>query len=219
MSTTEGPAELFAATGRALGHPKRLELLTLLAQTERSVEDLSTLAGQSLATTSAQLQTLRRAGLVVRRRAGTHAYYRLAGPAVLDLLVALQRVTVGLHAGEHLAAPGADDADDVPVRTLERDELLRGARSGRVLVLDVRPTEEYASGHIPGAVSLPLEELEDRLGEIPTDVEVVAYCRGAYCLLSHDAARLLRERGRDASVLDHGMNEWRAAGQPVGAGR
>jgi rhodanese-related sulfurtransferase/DNA-binding transcriptional ArsR family regulator len=213
--------ELFSATARGLAHPKRLQLLNLLAQTERSVEDLAAVADLPVATTSAQLQTLRRSGLIARRREGTRIYYRLANDHVLELLLALQRVTYSLHAGQHLAAqtPAAALTGDLPVRSVARDELLRDAQAGQVAILDVRPVEEYDHAHIPGAVSVPLDELAERLEELPEDVEVVAYCRGAYCLLSHDAVRLLQQRGRRASVLDHGMNEWRAAGEDVGTGR
>jgi rhodanese-related sulfurtransferase/DNA-binding transcriptional ArsR family regulator len=219
LKTERAANELFAETVRGLAHPKRLQLLNLLAQTERSVEELAAIAGVPVATTSAQLQTLRRAGLVARRREATRIYYRLAGQPVLELLVALQRAASGLHAAQGMTGPIDETRDDIPVRTMERAQLMRSAQAGEVVVLDVRPTEEFESGHIPGALSVPVGELAERLGEIPADVEVVAYCRGAYCLLSHDAVRLLRDRGRTASILDHGMNEWRVAGEPVGAGR
>ncbi len=209
--------ERFAVTAQGLAHPKRLQLLTLLAQAERSVEALANAAELPVATTSAQLQKLRRSGLVARRREGTRIHYSLAGPHVLDLLLALQEVTRRQHVDAHLAPAGP--SDDVPVRAIDRDELLRDVESGQLVVLDVRPVEEFRAAHIPGALSVPLDELERRLDNVPDGVEVVAYCRGAHCVLSDDAVRLLRERGRRASVLDHGMLEWRAAGAPLGVGR
>ena len=211
-------AELFdslARVGKALGNGKRLELLDLLAQGERSVEALAGTAGLGLSTCSAHLQTLRHAGLVSTRRDGTKIYYRLAGPDVAALY-ALLRDVAGARTAVAAAARdtylGKDDTDAV-----DRDELQRRLGKGQVLAVDVRPAEEYAAGHIPGAISIPLEELADRLAELPADVDVVAYCRGAYCVLAHDAVRLLTARGRHAVRLVDGMLEWRLADLPVDA--
>ncbi|MFJ8199437.1 ArsR/SmtB family transcription factor [Streptomyces sp. NPDC096152] len=212
-------AELFdavAQTGKALAHGKRLELLDLLAQGERSVDALARAAGLGLTTASAHLQALKRAGLVTTRRDGVRIHYRLAGDDVAALYSLLHRV-----ARAHRAAAGAaraaylgpDDTD-----CLTREELLERVRSGTATVIDVRPPEEYAAGHIPGALSVPLDELEARLADLPAEGEVIAYCRGTNCVLSHDAARLLGAHGRRAARLVDGMLEWRLADLPVEAG-
>jgi rhodanese-related sulfurtransferase len=205
--------EQFARVGKALASPKRLELLDLLAQGERTVESLARAASLGMTTCSAHLQTLKHARLVDTRRDGVKVYYRLAGPDVAALYGHLQQV-----AASHLpdVAPaasaylGPDDTEAV-----DRDELLRRAEAGTVTVLDVRPAEEYAAGHIPGAVSVPLAELPDRLADLPTDTEIVAYCRGAYCVLSYDAVRLLTSHGRPARRLVDGVLEWRLADLPL----
>lgn len=203
----------FARVGKALGSGKRLELLDLLAQGERTVEALARAAELGLTTASAHLQALKQANLVATRREGTKVYYRLAG-ADVAALYALVRTVASAHLPDVEAARaaylGPDDAEHV-----SRDELLHRARSGDVVVLDVRPREEYQAGHIPGAVSIPVEELADKLGDIPADQEVVAYCRGAYCVLAHDAVRLLTAHGRTARRLADGMLEWRLADLPV----
>jgi rhodanese-related sulfurtransferase len=209
--------EQFARVGKVLGSAKRIELLDLLAQTERSVEELAELTGMEVGNTSAHLQVLRGARLVETRRAGTRIFYRLAGDEVTGLLVALQEVArarlaeVGEVVRTHLSDP--DGLEEVG-----RQELLERASRGDVTVLDVRPAPEYQAGHIPGALSIPIEELEARLGELPDDVEVVAYCRGPYCVLALQAVDLLRRRGRRARRLADGMPEWRGAGLPVAVG-
>jgi len=211
--------EQYARVGKALSAPKRLELLDLLAQGERTVDGLSRAAGAGVSTTSMHLQTLRQAGLVQSRREGTSVHYRLAGDDVAGLYAGLRDVAIAHLADAdrarvaYLGGDDAGEAEDVP-----REELLRRARSGEVVVLDVRPRHEYASGHIPGAVSVPVEELEQRLAELPADVRVVAYCRGAYCVLAHDAVRLLTRHGRAARRLPEGMLEWRLAGMPIQSG-
>jgi rhodanese-related sulfurtransferase len=192
--------EQFARVGKALASPKRLELLDLLAQGERPVESLALAAHLGVTSCSAHLQTLKNAHLVSTRKEGTRVYYRLAGPDVAALYGHLQQV-----AATHLS--------DVTAATTA--ELLRRARAGEVTVLDVRPVEEYAAGHIPGAVSVPLADLPARLDEIPAGTEIVAYCRGAYCVLAHDAVRLLVAHGRTARRLADGMLEWRLADLPV----
>ncbi|MDB1086410.1 metalloregulator ArsR/SmtB family transcription factor [Streptomyces sp. ACA25] len=219
MGDPAGKAALFEAlarTGKALAHGKRLELLDLLAQGERSVDALARTAGLGLTTASAHLQTLKQAGLVSTRREGTRIHYRLAGPDVLALYALLQR-TAQAHqpaaAQARTSYLGPEDTDH-----LTRDELLARVRSGTATVIDVRPAEEYAAGHIPGALSVPLTELESRLSELSGTTEVVAYCRGTNCVLAHDAVRLLRSRGHHALRLMDGMLEWRLAELPVEPG-
>lgn len=204
-----------AGTGKALAHGKRLELLELLAQGERPVRELSRAVGLKLTTASAHLQVLHEAGLVTTRRRGTSVLYQLAGADVAGLLSVLCRVADAHRAEVGNVRRTYLDAEDV--RMVGREELLDAVGEGRALVLDVRPAEEYAAGHVPGAVSIPLEELADRLAEIPPDTEVVAYCRGRYCVLSYDAVRLLRDSGRDAALLEDGILEWRRDGLPITA--
>jgi rhodanese-related sulfurtransferase/DNA-binding transcriptional ArsR family regulator len=205
----------FARVGKALASGKRLELLDLLAQGERDVASLAAAADLGLTTASAHLQTLRQANLVATRRDGTRILYRLAGSDVADLFARLREVAQS-HLPDVEAARvtylGADGGEPVT-----RDELRRLAKTTNVTVLDVRPAEEYVAGHIRGAVSIPLDELADRLAELPDDGQIVAYCRGAYCVLSHEAVRLLRAHGREAVRLADGMLEWRLAGLPVHA--
>ncbi len=210
--------EQFARAGKGLSNPKRLELIDLLAQGERSVESLAQAAGMGLSTVSMHLQGLRDAGLVRVRRDGTFKYYRLAGDDVAALFALLRTVaTTNLAdaeraAAEYLGAP-MDQADPVA-----RAELLRRARSGGVIVLDVRPSVEYAAGHIPGAACVPLEQLERWMDDLDDDVEIVAYCRGRYCVLAYDAVQVLTGSGRKARRLEDGMLEWRLAGLPVETG-
>jgi rhodanese-related sulfurtransferase len=205
--------EQFARVGKALASPKRLELLDLLAQGERPVESLARAAHLGVTSCSAHLQTLKQAHLVSTRREGTRVHYRLAGPDVAALYGHLQQVAA-THLSDVTAATaaylGPEDTAQV-----DRVELLRRARAGEVTVLDVRPAEEYAGGHIPGAVSVPLADLPARLAELPPGTEIVAYCRGAYCVLAHDAVRLLTAHGRSARRLADGMLEWRLADLPV----
>ena len=203
-----------ARIGTALSSATRIEFLELLAQGARSVEQLATLTGTSVANTSQHLQKLRQAGLVGSRKEGQYVYYRLSGDEIVGLLAALGR------AGEaHLAEveklvrvvlAQKDDVEPVPAK-----ELLARLRKGLVTVLDVRPEEEFAAGHIPGAVNIPIHELEKRLAELPKRREIVAYCRGPYCLMSYDAVALLRRKGRKSRRLQDGMPEWRLAGLPV----
>ncbi|WP_262062867.1 ArsR/SmtB family transcription factor [Streptomyces sp. STR69] len=208
--------DAFAHTGKALSSGKRLELLDLLAQGERTVDALAKAAGLNLTTASAHLQTLKQAGLVSTRREGVRIHYRLAGDDVAALYALLRRVAQTHQPGVE-AARTAYLGDDQP-QGVGREELLARAQAGEVVVLDVRPAEEYAAGHIPGALSIPVEELADRIAELPADTEVVAYCRGAYCVLAHDAVRLLNARGRQAVRLAEGMLEWRLAELPVATG-
>lgn len=202
----------FARVGQALASPLRLELLDLLAQGERSVEQLAETAAARVGNTSAQLQRLRDAGLVTARREGTRVYYRLAGDDVVTLLTAL-RTTGTAHRAEAERAAAAYLGE--AVEEIGREELLSRARAGEVTVLDVRPAVEYEAGHIPGSVSIPVDELAARLDEIPENGEIVAYCRGAYCVFAHDAVRMLTGDGRRARRLEDGFLEWKLAGLPV----
>ena len=208
--------DAFAHTGKALSSGKRLELLDLLAQGERTVDALAKAAGLNLTTASAHLQTLKQAGLVSTRREGVRIHYRLAGDDVAALYALLRRVAQTHQVGVE-AARTAYLGDDQP-QGVGREELLARAQAGEVVVLDVRPAEEYAAGHIPGALSIPVEQLPDRIDELPAGTEVVAYCRGAYCVLAHDAVRLLNAQGRRAVRLSEGMLEWRLADLPVATG-
>ncbi len=207
----------FAAVAKALAHAHRLDLLEQVAQGERSVEVLAERTGLSVANASQHLQHMRRAGLVANRRDGKFVYYRIADDAVLDLLAALRRI-----AERNVAEVGRlvrsyfDDRDSL--EPVSRDELLRRSRTGGVTVLDVRPEDEFALGHLPGAVNIPLRALEQRLSELDPSQEVVAYCRGAYCVLSYEAVAALRARGFTARRLEDGFPEWRAAGLPVVVG-
>jgi rhodanese-related sulfurtransferase/predicted transcriptional regulator len=208
----------FAAVARALGHPHRLELIEHLAQGEQSVEALAAKAGLTIANASQHLQHLRRAGLAVGRRGGKFVFYRLSDDGVLSLLAALRRT-----AERNVAAVERVIADYFRARdSLEpvaRKELMARARTGLVTVLDVRPNDEFALGHIPGAVNIPFRELRRRIGELDPRQEIVAYCRGPYCVLSFEAVELLRRRGfRNVRRLEDGLPEWRGAGLPVETG-
>ncbi|WIM92627.1 metalloregulator ArsR/SmtB family transcription factor [Actinoplanes oblitus] len=216
MGDPVAKAELFdslARVGKALGSGKRLELLDLLAQGERSVEALARAAHLGVTTCSAHLQTLRQAGLVATRRDGTKIHYRLAGPDVAALYALLRDVAANRSAAAAAARDAYLGADDTDI--IGREELQRRLAAGEVIAVDVRPAEEYTAGHIPGAVSIPLDQLANRLADLPTGVDLVAYCRGAYCVLAHDAVRLLTARGRHAARLADGMLEWRLADLPV----
>jgi rhodanese-related sulfurtransferase/DNA-binding transcriptional ArsR family regulator len=205
----------FARVAKALASPVRMELVDLLAQAEHSVEDLARTAGLPVGNTSAQLRALHAAGLVAFRRDGNRIYYRLAGDDVAALYRTI-RDTAQARLPDARAASTAylGDTDAEPVT---RDELLLRAQAGDVLVLDVRPALEYHTAHIPGAISVPLADLPDRLAILPPSTEIVAYCRGAYCVLARDAARVLRGNGIPARHLADGMLEWRLDGLPVEA--
>jgi rhodanese-related sulfurtransferase/biotin operon repressor len=208
---------LYQAIGRvaaALGSAGRLQILEFVAQGERSVDALAAMTGLSVANTSKHLQALRQAGLVTARKQGLRVYYTLAGDDVIALVTALRLVA------EHRVAEverlvrlwlaHRDELEPVPAK-----ELLERAKKGLVTVLDVRPPEEFAAGHLPGAINVPVDKLESYLSKLPKRKEVVAYCRGPYCLMSFDAVEKLRKRGWRARRLEDGFPEWRAAGLPV----
>lgn len=203
----------FAAVGKVLGNPKRLELLDLLSQGSRSVESLADAAGLGMSTCSAHLQTLREAGLVASRRDGKRIHYSLTDTDVAGLWDHLRRVAQAHRPHTELARRAYLGPEDTTA--VDTDELLRRLASGDVVVLDVRPEPEYAAGHLPGAVHIPLDELADRVGELPRDHTVVAYCRGQYCVLAHDAVRLLSSAGVSAARATDGVLEWRLAGVPI----
>ena len=206
--------EHLAALAKALAHPNRLDLLELVAQGERSVDSLATASGLTLANVSQHLQVLRRAGLVLSRKDGTHVFYRLSDDDVLGLLAAL-RQTAERHVAEvdrilHSYFHAKDALEPV-----SQADLVTRLREGLVTVLDVRPAEEFSAGHVAGAVNIPLAELQRRLGELPQEAEIIAYCRGAYCVLSFEAVDLLRRHGYRVRRLQDGYPEWRAAGRPA----
>jgi rhodanese-related sulfurtransferase len=203
----------FASVAKALASGRRAEIVELLAQGERTVDDIAGELDQSLANTSHHLRTLARAGLLTSRRAGTHVHYRLASDDVLELWWAMRKVAVDqLDEMDQLAHGYLGDRDQI--ETFTRDELLARLDRGEVVVVDVRPHAEYAAGHLPGAVHVPPDELE-LLDDLPDDREVVAYCRGPYCVYADDAVRRLQQRGRQARRLEDGLPEWRRAGGPV----
>jgi rhodanese-related sulfurtransferase/DNA-binding transcriptional ArsR family regulator len=203
-----------ARVALALGSPGRLQILEYVAQGERSVEALASMSGLSVANTSKHLRSLRQAGLVTARKAGLRVYYLLAGDDVVALVAALRAVAERRVAEVErllkLWLAHRDEMEAVPAA-----ELLERAKKGLVTVLDVRPAEEYAAAHIPGAINVPLDRLESFLSRLPKRKEVVAYCRGPYCLMSFDAVDRLRKRGWRARRLENGFPEWRAAGLPV----
>ena len=204
----------FAAVARALGHAHRLELVEHLGQGERSVETLSARIGLGVANASQHLQQLRRAGLVASRRDGKFVLYRLADDSVLALVGSLRQVAERNLAEVDRIVRGYF-ADRDSMEPVSREELLERSRAGLVTVLDVRPADEFALGHVPGAVNIPLAELKGRLADLDPAQEIVAYCRGAYCVLSFEAVAALRARGFKARRLVDGLPEWRAAGLPV----
>ena len=205
-----------ARVGKALSNGNRLELLDFVAQGPRSVEELATMTRLSVANASKHLQELRRAGLVVARKEGLRVFYALAGPDVVDLIAAL-----GFVAEPRLAEmphwvrayiTARDDLEPIPAA-----ELLKRSKQVLVTVLDVRPAKEFAAGHLPGAINVPVEDLGKRLRQFPKGREVIAYCRGPYCLLSVDAVALLRTKGFKARRFEDGFPEWKASGLPVEA--
>ena len=206
--------DTLAEAAKALANGRRAELVDVLAQGERSVEELADEIGQSVANTSQHLQRLLRSGLVQSRRDGTRIYYSLSSPVVLTLWQTMRQT-----AEEHVAGLQqlAEDylGDRSKLATVTRDQLRERLRDGDVVVLDVRPETEYAAGHIRGAVSIPVQDLRSRLGEIAGGADVVAYCRGPYCVYADDAVRLLNQSGHAAARLEDGFPEWATAGLPM----
>lgn len=207
--------EAIAVLGKAFASPRRLELVDLLAQAPRAVEELARASGQSTANASQHLQGLHAAGLVKRTREGTSVRYELADDQVLSLWLAIREVSMARLAEVERAAREYLGGD---VDAIGREELIARMRSGAAVLIDVRPSEEFEAGHIEGARSIPLEELEGRLAELPADREVVAYCRGPLCAYAHEAVRRLRAAGRGARRLEEGWPEWRL-GEAEGAGK
>lgn len=209
--------EQVARIGKSLASQKRLELVELLAQGEKSVETLAAQAGLDMGLASAHLKALREARLVVTRREGKYIYYRLSGPDVSQLWVAM-RETAEEHLLElRLALEQMSSQPDTLVSE-SRESLLEKARQGEIVVIDVRPVSEFNAGHLPHARSLPLEELERRLAELPVDRAIVAYCRGPFCLMSDEAVALLAAKGYRVQKIRDGVSEWQAAGLPVELG-
>ena len=209
--------DALADAAKALANGRRAELVDVLAQGERSVEELAEEIGQTMANTSQHLQRLLRSGLVESRRDGTRIYYSLSSPVVTELWHTMRK-TAEEHTADldRLAADYLGDRG--ALRTITRDDLRARLRDGDVVVLDVRPEAEYAAGHVRGAVSIPIRTLRSRLGEVPPGSEVVAYCRGPYCAYADEAVRLLTKQGVTASRLEDGFPEWAGARLPVGRG-
>lgn len=204
----------FAELARTLGNPHRLALLEHVAQGERAVERLAALSGLSLANASQHLQQLRRAGFVEARRDGKRVLYRLGGGPIEELLGALRNYAEHNRAEIRALVAGAFSREG-RVETISRQELIARLAEGAVTLLDVRAEDEFALGHLPGAVNIPAEELQRRLKELPDDQEIIAYCRGPYCLLSVDATAALIEQGYRVRRLEEGFPDWKAAGLPV----
>ena len=216
MSSSEAKSALFEAIammGKAFASPVRLELLDLLAQAPRTVDEIARASGQSTANTSQHLQALHAAGMVTRAREGTSVRYALAGQEALSLWLALRDASVARLAEVERAAR---DYLGEPVETIGSEELRERLARGDAILIDVRPQEEYEAGHIDGALSVPIAELEKRLAELPADREIVAYCRGPLCAYAHEAVRLLTSAGHTARRLEAGWPEWRLAFEPAG---
>ena len=206
----------FSRLGKAVSNPKRIELLELLAQTERSVDELAAASGMDFANTSAQLQVLSRARLVEGQRQGKRVIYRLADESVTRFLAALRELSRARLAEVEQVARDYFEARD-HLEPLGSADLMQRLEDPETLVIDVRPAEEYAAGHIPGALSVPLGELKVRIAELPHVAEIVAYCRGPYCVLAPQAIEMLRRAGLRARRLEEGFPEWRLSGLPVAA--
>lgn len=209
--------EQFASVAKAMSNPHRLDLLEYLGQGERSVDALSKLVGLSVANASQHLQYLRRAGLVTSQKRGLYVFYSLSGDDVIDLFTAL-RLTTERHTAEVDRIVSGYFTERDGLEAVSRNELLTRTKEGLVTVLDVRPADEYETGHLPGAVNIPLTELEKRLDELPKELEVIAYCRGPYCFLVFEAVAELRKKSFKARRLEDGYPEWKAAGLPIETG-
>lgn len=209
--------EQFARTGAAFSSAKRIEILDLLAQGDRSVDSIARATGLGVANASRHLQVLRNAGLLASRREGVHVVYRVADQSVVDGYLALRRLAESRISDiDRLASAFFSEVDGV--EPVGFDELRRRHDAGEVVIVDVRPELEFEAGHVPGAVSMPLRDLSERMAELPSGVAVVAYCRGPYCVLAAQAVSELRAGGRRAVRLDGGVPEWKSAGHPVQVG-
>lgn len=206
--------DALAETAKALANGRRAELIDILCQGERSVEELAGEIGQTVANTSQHLQRLLRAGLVDSRRDGTRIHYSLASSTVAELWRDLRHASEQ-HVADLDRLAAAYLGDRSQLQTMTHRELRNRLRAGDVVILDVRPAPEYNAGHIKGAVSIPITELKDRLDELPVDLEIVAYCRGPYCVYADDAVRILTDRGVAAQRLDDGFPEWVSARLPI----
>jgi rhodanese-related sulfurtransferase/DNA-binding transcriptional ArsR family regulator len=220
--SSEGPKQQlfaqFALIAKTLGHAHRLALVEHLAQGEQSVEVLAQKSGLSVANTSQHLQQLRRAGLAATKRDGKFIYYRLADPAVLDLLAALHRIGERNLSEVQVVLNGYFHDRDA-MEAITREELLKRSRAGAVTILDVRPLDEFALAHVAGAINIPVGDLERRIAELDPAIDIVAYCRGPYCVFSFEAVSLLRQRGFCIRRLEDGLPEWQAAGLPLEVGQ
>ncbi len=221
MSRKTGPKqalfEQLARVARSLGSPARLELLDFLAQGERTVESLARVSGLSVANTSKHLQQLRQAGLVEARRDGVHIHYRMSGDDVLDVISSLRVLAqTRLAEVEFLVSSYLKRRDDL--EAVAAKDLMERAQGGLVSLIDVRPAEEFVQGHLPGAINLPLTDLKSHLDILPHERDVVAYCRGPWCVLAYEAVSLLRKRGYRARRLEGGLPEWRNDGRPITVG-
>ncbi|MBK1872656.1 MAG: ArsR family transcriptional regulator [Oceanospirillales bacterium] len=217
MASRQDLLDTLAQVGKALGSGHRLALLERLAQSEASVETLANTAELTVGNASAHLQHLRRAGLVTATRSGKQVIYRLTDERIVTLMSLLREVAeTNLAEMERLVSRlfGSDDPNDT-LEAVSRDDLLAGLREGSVALLDVRPHEEFQAGHLPDAINIPLDELETMLDALPRDRDIVAYCRGPYCVLSHEAVERLRKLGFRVRRFDEGFPEWKAAGLPV----
>jgi ArsR family transcriptional regulator len=217
MTARQDLLDTLAQVGKALGHGHRLALLERLAQGEAPVETLAITADLTVGNASAHLQHLRRAGLVTASRSGKQMIYRLTDERIVTLLSLMREVAeTNLAEMERLVGRVfADDDPDGALETVSMDELLSGLRDGSVALLDVRPEDEFRAGHLPEAINIPLDQLEAMLAELPRDREIVAYCRGPYCVLSHEAVQKLRALGYQVRRFNEGFPEWKAAGLPV----
>lgn len=217
MTSQQDLLDTLAQVARALGNGHRLALLERLAQADASVETLASTAGLTVGNASQHLQQLRRAGLVTASRCGKQMIYHLTDERIVILMGLLRQVAeTNLAEMERLVSQlFADDDAEGALEAVSRDALLAGLKSGKVTLLDVRPEEEFEAGHLPEAINIPLEQLEDMLDKLPRDKEIVAYCRGAYCVLSHEAVQRLRQLGYRVRRFEEGYPEWKAAGLPV----